>query len=257
MFVDSHAHLTFPTLETPLDELLERAQKAGLTKIINICTQPEELRMGFELSKAYPWVYQVGATTPHDVEEDGERCFDFFAEHAHRLVAIGETGLDYYYDHSPRELQKEFLRRYLKLARKHALPVVIHCREAFSDFFKILDEEFQAGGKHLPGVLHCFTGTVDEAKEVVERGWYLSLSGIVTFKKSEELRDVAKLVPKHQLLIETDTPYLAPMPYRGKTNEPAYIVETAKCIAQCRGESVEELAQTTTQNALELFRLSD
>lgn len=257
MYTDSHAHLTSDKLSASLPELLERAQKSGVTKIINICTQPEELTLGIELSKAYPWIHQVASTTPHDVEADGERCFDFFAAHAKDLVAIGETGLDYYYDHSPRELQKMFLRRYFRLAKKHNLPIVIHCRNAFEDFFKILDEEFQCGGKHLPGVLHCFTGTVEEAREVIARGWYLSLSGIVTFKRSEELREVAKIVPSDQLLIETDTPYLAPMPYRGKVNEPAYIVETAKCIANCRKESVANIASQTTQNALALFRLSN
>ena len=248
MLIDSHAHITFGGLDVPA--LLARAKEAGISKIINICTSPDELTRGIELKKEYPWIYNVGSTTPHDVSKDGEKDFEAFASQTEHLVAIGETGLDYYYEHSDKESQQKFLRRYFQLAKKSNLPVVIHCRDAFSDFFKILDEEFDG-----PGVLHCFTGNMDEAHQVIERGWFLSLSGIVTFKKSLELQEVAKIVPLHQLLIETDTPYLAPMPYRGKPNEPAYIVETAKSIANLRGIPFEELADQTAQNAALLFNL--
>lgn len=248
MIIDSHAHLCFKELDAPA--LLERALEAGISKIINICTEPDELLRGIELKKRYPWIYNVGSTTPHDVAKDGEAHFDFFASHTQDLVAIGETGLDYHYEHSNRALQKAFLRRYLQLAKRAQLPVVIHCRDAFSDFFKILDEEY-AG----PGVLHCFTGNMAEAKQVLERGWYLSLSGIVTFKKSFELQEVAKMVPLEQLLIETDTPYLAPTPYRGKPNEPAYIVETAKFIADLKGVSFESVVNQTAENTSCVFSL--
>ncbi|MCH9611522.1 MAG: putative metal-dependent hydrolase YcfH [Chlamydiales bacterium] len=244
--IDSHAHLTFPELD--VEPLLERAKIAGLTHIINICTTPDELLAGIELKKKYPWISNVGCTTPHDVERDGEKCFEFFEKHADQMVAIGETGLDYYYEDLDRELQQHFLRRYLQLAKRKNLPVVIHCREAFADFFKILDEEFDGAG-----VLHCFTGNMEEAMQVIERGWYLSISGIVTFKKSEQLQEVARAVPLDQLLIETDTPYLAPTPYRGKQNEPSYLVETAKFVAQLRDISFEELAGCTAQNASSLF----
>lgn len=253
MLIDSHAHLTFPELKTPLEALLQRAQGAGIKKIINICTQPQELEEGLALSQRFPWIYNVGCTTPHDVEEDGERCFSYFEQKAPQLVAIGETGLDYYYEHADRDLQKHFLKKYLDLAQAHHLPVVIHCREAFADFFKILDSQNFKG----KGVLHCFTGTLEEAQEVIERGWFLSLSGIVTFKKSHDLREVARTVPLEQLLIETDTPYLAPTPYRGKVNEPAYLIETAKCLSEVKGVSLEKLSHQTSQNALALFGISD
>lgn len=209
------------------------------------------------LAKTYPWIYNTAATTPHDVAKEGEAVFPLIEKHAKAgdLIAIGETGLDYFYEHSSRELQQHFLRKYLHLALECRLPVVIHCREAFADFFSILDAEYAVGGKHAPGVLHCFTGTEAEAEEVLKRGWYLSLSGIVTFKKSTTLKEVAKLVPLEQLLIETDTPYLAPQSYRGKVNEPAYIMETAAVIADIKGVPVEKVAQATCLNACRLFKI--
>lgn len=248
--IDSHAHLCSSALAEDLEKILERARTAGIESIINITTNPDELVKGLKLAKRYPWIYTVGATTPHDVEKEGEQCFDVFATHARAgdLVAIGETGLDYYYWRDSAPLQQDFLRRYLRLAEECSLPVVIHCREAFDDFFRVLDSE-----KPVQGVLHCFTGTVEEAKEVIARDWYLSLSGIATFKKSEELRAVARIVPLERLLIETDAPYLAPTPYRGKRNEPAYLVETAKCLAKARGMSTEALATATRANATRLF----
>ncbi len=248
MLIDSHAHLTSEGLD-PIP-LLKRAEEAGLTQIINICTTPAELREGISLKKQYPWIYNVAATTPHDVEKEGERNFEAFAAQIDQIVAVGETGLDYHYEHSDRALQQLFLKRYLKLAEKNNLPIVIHCREAFADLFTILEAEF-AG----PVLIHCFTGNMEEADQVIERGWFLSLSGIVTFKKSVELQEVAKKVPLEQLLIETDTPYLAPTPYRGKPNEPAYIVETAKCVAELRGISFQELASQTSKNAALFFNL--
>jgi TatD DNase family protein len=252
MLIDSHAHLCSTELAEDLHAILERAGAAGVEKIVNIATNPDELARGLALSKRYPWIYNAGSTTPHDVAGEGERCFEFFAAHARRgdLVAVGETGLDYYYWRESAALQQEFLRRYLQLAAECALPAVIHCRDAFDDFFRILDSE-----PPIRGVLHCFTGRIEEAKEVIARGWYLSLSGIATFKKSEELREAARMVPLDRLLIETDAPYLAPTPFRGKRNEPAYLIETAKCLAEARGISLEKLAAATRANASALFGL--
>ncbi len=257
LFIDSHAHLTSSTVYDQVEEMLQRAQGAGVSGIINICTDPETLERGLILRSNHSNVYNVAATTPHDVEKEGEQDFPLIEKHAKNgsLVAVGETGLDYHYEHSSPELQKHFLRKYLKLALECHLPVVIHCREAFADFFKIIDSDYTIQGKHAPGVLHCFTGTLQEAEEVIQRGWYLSLSGIVTFKKSEELRAVAKRVPLEQLLIETDTPYLAPQSVRGKTNEPSYLPEIAKCIAEVKNLSLEEVARVTKSNAERLFRL--
>lgn len=257
-FIDSHAHLTCDeTTFVQIHDILIRASSANVKKIVNICTTVESLKRAIALREQYPWVYNSAAITPHDVEKIGESAFPIIAEYAKsgHLAAIGETGLDYYYTHSNPEIQKKFLIRYLHLALENKLPVVIHCREAFNDFFQILDQEYVVNKKHAPGVLHCFTGTIREAEEVLKRGFYLSLSGIVTFKKSIELQEVAKMVPLNQLLIETDTPFLAPQSRRGKPNEPSFIVETANFIAKLKGVSTDELLKATSQNASTLFSL--
>lgn len=256
-YIDSHAHLTSDGLFEHRDEIINRAQQAGIVAIVNICTDLTTLQRGLQLSTLYPWIYQAAATTPHDVEKEGEAVFASIANCARGgyLKAVGETGLDYYYQHSARDVQKQFLRRYLHLAWECQLPVIIHCREAFADFFEILDAEYCLNGRHAPGVLHCFTGTMQEAEEVLKRGWMLSLSGIVTFKKSLELQEVAKQVPLSQLLIETDAPYLAPQSHRGKQNEPAFLVETVQCIASLKQLPVEQVVQATSQNAKQLFNL--
>jgi TatD DNase family protein len=248
--IDSHAHLTSDAIYPQVDAVLERARSAGITAIINICTDLKTLQRGLELHKRYPWVYNAASTTPHDVEKEGEALFETMAEAARskQLVAVGETGLDYHYTHSPKDLQKEFLRRYLALAAECNLPVVIHCREAFADFFSILDQ-----AKPVRGVLHCFTGSGEEALEVVKRNWFVSFSGIVTFKKSEELREAARLVPLENLLIETDAPYLAPQLHRGKQNEPSFLGETAKLLAELKQVSVEEMILMIHNNAKKLF----
>ncbi len=257
MYIDSHAHLTKEELMGQLDGILERAQQAKVLGIVNICTNLPTLERGLQLGAKYPWIYNAGATTPHDAEKEGEALFPIFEKHARSgdLVAVGETGLDYYYFKETKVAQQRLLARYLQLALECRLPVVIHCRDAFADFFSILDAEYQVNGHHAPGVLHCFTGTMAEAEEVLKRGWYLSLSAIITFKKSEQLREVAKMVPLNQLLIETDTPYLAPQSHRGKTNEPSFLPETAQLIAEVKNVPVEEIALATAQNAKALFRL--
>jgi TatD DNase family protein len=248
---DSHAHLTGATLFPEVDAIAKRSQEAGITGILNICTDVLSMERGLELALRYPWIYQAAATTPHDVEKEGEEVFDIIAAKAREglLHAVGETGLDYFYEHSNRKVQQNFLRRYLHLALECRLPVVIHCREAFADLFSILDAEYRIGDGWGRGVLHCFTGSVEEAEEVLKRGWFLSLSGIVTFKKSIALQEVARMVPLEQLLIETDSPFLAPQGHRGKQNEPAFLRETAHFIANLRGMSFEELARVTAANA--------
>lgn len=249
MLIDTHAHLTFS--ET-LDAELERAKKE-LLAIVDICTDEKTLTEGFELKKreSFPKIHLSAATTPHDVLKEGEYFFPLVESAAKekKLVAIGETGLDYYYEHSPRELQKTYLIKYLKLAKAQNLPVVIHCRDAFDDFYSIYDEF----GKGVLCVLHCFTGRLDEAKEGLKRGFFISFSGIVTFPKSVELQAVCQSVPLDKLLIETDSPFLAPKPYRGKKNEPAYIVETAKFVAELKGMAFDEFARITTTNAKKFF----
>lgn len=253
-FFDSHAHLSSPEVFPQIGALLERAQRAHVNHILNICTDPTTLEKGIALNKKYPFLKNAGATTPHDVGREGESAFSFFAEaaSAKQLVAIGETGLDYHYQHSPKDLQIHYLKRYLALAEKSSLPVIFHCREAFADLFSIADDFYP---RKAPAILHCFTGTMKEAEGVVQRGWYLSLSGIITFKKSEQLRAIAKWIPLSQLLIETDAPYLAPQSQRGKQNEPSFLPETAACIAEAKRISLEEVAKATHENATRLFLL--
>lgn len=254
-FIDSHAHMTSDAVYNELDPIMDRASKAHIAKIVNICTDPITLERGLIAASKYPQIYNAAATTPHDVESEGELVFPVMERHARNgnLIAIGETGLDYFYQHANPQIQQQFLRRYLHLALDTHLPVIIHCREAFNDLFAILDAEYTVNGTHAPGILHCFTGTITEAEQVIKRGWFLSLSGIVTFKKSEALREVAKMVPLSQLLIETDTPYLAPQTKRGSTNEPSYLPETAAAIAAAKNISLEEVAAATTTNAERLF----
>lgn len=249
-YCDSHAHLTSSEIFKDVDAVLERAKATNIDTIINIATGEQSLVDGLALSQKYPWVFNAAAVHPHDAEQEGEGYFPIVSKHALKgdLVAVGETGLDYHYHHSKPEIQQLFLRKHLQLALQAHLPVIIHCREAFADFFRILDEEYKG-----PGVLHCFTGTMADAEQALKRGWYLSLSGVVTFKKSEELRQVAKMVPLDRLLIETDAPYLAPQSKRGKPNEPAYVVETAQTLAEVKGISVEELAKATSNNLINLF----
>ncbi|PIS03270.1 MAG: TatD family deoxyribonuclease [Chlamydiae bacterium CG10_big_fil_rev_8_21_14_0_10_42_34] len=252
-FFDSHAHLSSDEIWPQIDEVMLRAKLSNVRRIMNICTDVKTLNGGLLLQEKFSEIKNAGATTPHDVEKEGEEVFPIFAEAARnkKLAAIGETGLDYYYKELNVEIQKKFLIRYLHLALECNLPVIFHCREAFSDLFAFTDAEYK---KNAPAILHCFTGSIEEAEKVISRGWYLSLSGIVTFKKSEQLRDVAKMVPLNQLLIETDTPYLAPQSKRGKQNEPAFISETARTIAAIKGISIELLAKATFENAERIFQ---
>lgn len=255
MFTDSHAHLTYDALYENIDEVLKRAGNAGIEKILNICTDKTTAERGLELVKKYSFIHNVGATTPHDVEKEGEILFPFFEKLAkdNLLVAIGETGLDYFYEHSQKKQQKKFLIKYFHLALETNLPVVIHCRDAFEDFFEIADEEFKDSKKSL--IMHCFTGGVQEAKKALDRGYYISFSGIVTFNKSEALREAAAYVPLDKMLIETDSPYLAPRSKRGKVNEPAYIGEIAETLSILKGIPLEDFAKITSQNACSAFGL--
>jgi TatD DNase family protein len=230
--------------------MLERAKGARISHILNICTDQKTLCEGMLLSAKHSLIRNAGSTPPHDVATRGEEDFFAFEQAARKLqlCAIGETGLDYHYEHSPKEIQKRFLKRYLHLATSVRLPVIFHCRKAFDDLFAIVDAEYKG-----PALLHCFTGTIEEAEEVLKRGWFLSLSGIVTFKKSAALREVAKIVPLSQLLIETDTPYLAPQSHRGKRNEPSFLPEIAQHIAEVKGIALSDIARATSENARELF----
>jgi TatD DNase family protein len=250
-FVDTHAHLTSEQVLPFLEDILARAKEKGISKIVNICTDENSLKKGLLLHENYHWVFNAAATTPHDVDVEGASFFPLVERSAieGKLIAIGETGLDYFYEHSNRKEQQKYLSMYFSLATQTKLPLIFHCRDAFTDLFSMADQEYHG----YSAVLHCFTGSLEEAKGVLDRGWYLSLSVIVTFKKSEALREVAKYVPLDRLLIETDSPYLAPQSQRGKLNEPSYLPETARMIADVKGISLEKLASSTEENAERFF----
>ncbi len=250
--IDSHAHLTSSEVLPEVDAVIERAKTAGVEKIVNIATDAKSLEEGIKLARKTSGIYNTAATTPHDVEKDGEAFFSIVERSTDQLVAIGETGLDYFYEHSPKKLQQEFLSRYFDLATKVDLPVIFHCRDAFEDLFAMADEQY----RDRPAVLHCFTGTLEEARNCLDRGWYISFSGIITFKKSEDLREVAKFVPLDRMFVETDTPYLAPQSKRGKQNEPAYVIETAEKIAALKGVSLQDVEKATSQNITQFFALN-
>lgn len=248
--VDSHAHITADELYGDVDGIISRAIEAGVLKIVNICTDVVTFERGLEIKKRYPsTIFNVVATTPHDVEKEGEANFSYFEKAilSKQVVAVGEVGLDYFYEHSKKDVQKEFLKRYFALALKADLPVVIHCRgdDAFSDLLKFPE--------NIKAVLHCFTGNLSQANACIERGWYISLSGIVTFKKSVDLQNVVANLPLSKLLVETDSPYLAPQSKRGQVNEPANVCEVAEKIAALKGVTLEEALFYLAKNATDFF----
>ncbi len=259
MIIDSHAHLTTSELIDELPELLKRAHNENIKAIVNICCDLEALKKGLTVveSNPKPRVFLTAAVPPHDIGVEAEDFFSSIEKGASekKLVAIGEIGLDYFYMAHPKEQQIQYFKRYLQLAIKADLPVVIHCRDAFFDLFSVIEEENSYQKKRLRGVIHCFTGTLQEAQKAIELGFYISLSGIVTFRKSTELQHVAKHIPLEHMLIETDSPYLAPQSMRGKRNEPAFLKETALFLARLKEVPFEELCRATTKNAIKLFSL--
>lgn len=249
---DSHAHLTSPETAAHSEALIARARRVGLTRIVNICTDHSSLEAGLLLAQKYPGtVYNAAATTPHDVDTEGESFFSEVEKAASSLVAIGETGLDFHYLHSKQETQEKFLLRYFDLAMRKKLPIIFHCRDAFARLFELAQAHYRG-----PALLHCFTGTLQEAKQALDLGWYISLSGIVTFKKSENLRALIPHIPVDRILVETDTPFLAPQSKRGSPNEPAYIVETLATLGHVLNKSLEEIGGITFQNAETFFSFS-
>lgn len=254
MLVDSHCHLDFPDFAGELDDVVARAREAGVGRMVTICTRIRRFAQVRAVAEAYPEVYCSAGTHPHNAGEEADATLDdYLAAAAHpRVVAIGEAGLDYHYDNSPREAQAAGFRLQIEAARRTGLPLVIHTREAEADTEAILREEMAKG--RFEAILHCFTSGAGLARAGIELGLHVSFSGIVTFRRSEDLREIAASIPADRLLVETDAPYLAPVPHRGRRNEPAYVVETARVLAEARGVSYEDLARQTTANVFRLFR---
>jgi len=258
MFIDSHAHIDGPEFDADREEIVERARVADVSLILNVGTGDPNagvFERAVDVGKKYESVYTAIGTHPHDA-----RFYDDGAEEKikalvqdDRVLAWGEIGLDFHYDNSPRDVQVEVFKRQLRAARECGLPVVIHTREAETETIEILKSDYE--GAERRGIFHCFSGSMELAQQALELGFMISFSGIVTFKKAEELREVAKQVPLNRLLIETDCPYLTPIPYRGKRNEPAYVVEVARCLAGIHGVEIEEIGRITSENFTSFFRI--
>ena len=253
MLVDSHCHLDFPDFDEERDAIVQRALDIGIRRMVTICTRVKRFDDIRAIAEAYEAVYCSVGTHPHNADEELDISTQDLIELSNhkKVVAIGEAGLDYHYDKAPRDAQETGLRRHIAAARETQLPLVIHARSADEDMEAILTEEMGKGA--FPAVLHCFSSGKRLAEAGIELGLYVSFSGIVTFNRSDELRDIAKGLPKDRLLVETDAPYLAPVPKRGRRNEPSYVAHTARILGETLDLAPEEIAEITSENFFRLF----
>jgi TatD DNase family protein len=253
MLIDSHCHLDFPDFAAELDAVVLRARQEGIARMVTISTRVRRQNELLAIADRFDDVYCSVGTHPHYAHEETDVTAADLVAHTKnkRVVALGEAGLDYHYNNSPREAQERGFRSHIAAARETGLPLVIHTREADDDAARILEEETGKGA--FPAVLHCYTGGPDLAGRAIALGLFISFTGILTFKNSTALRAIAAELPADRILVETDAPFLAPGKYRGKRNEPAYVVETAKVLAETRGVSPDEIARQTTENFFRLF----
>lgn len=253
MIIDSHCHLDFPDFAGETDALIARAAAADVRLMVTIGTRVRQFPQILSIAEAHPEVFCTVGTHPHEAEKEAEVTVDelvTLSSHP-KVIGIGEAGLDFFYDSSPRDIQREVFRRHVTASRITGLPLCIHSRDADEDMIEILEDETAKGA--FPILLHCFSSGRELMERAVKLGACFSFSGILTFKRSDELRAIAADVPMDRLLVETDAPYLAPLPWRGKRNEPAYVAHTVKVLAEVKGVSAEELAATTTANFARLF----
>jgi len=265
VFVDSHAHLDGKQFDSDRELVIARAREAGVQTMVAIGNGdgPPRLDAGVLLAEKYPFMYATVGIHPHEARlasVDAYAEMERLARHP-KVIAWGEIGLDYYYDHSPRETQKEVFVRQMELAATARIPIVIHCRpsegsdDAWEDCLQLIQERWAANG--IGGILHCFTGTWPHARRALDMGFMISFAGNMTFPKAQQIRDAALEVPLDRILIETDCPYLAPIPYRGKRNEPAYVKETARKLGELRGLSMEQVGQLTSRNFYNFFKITE
>jgi TatD DNase family protein len=260
VFVDSHCHIDGPEYDADRDEVIARAHDAGVTTMLNVGTgDPHSgaFERAVALAEKHETIYAAIGVHPHDAKlfnDRAEKRLSDLVAQSRRVIAWGEIGLDYHYDHSPREVQRQVFRQQLRIARALALPVIIHSREADDDTIEILRDEL--AGYDRAGVMHCFGGSLTLAQAAIELGFYVSFAGNLTFKKADDLRAIARQLPLEQLMVETDCPFLTPVPFRGKRNEPARVVETARQLADLHQKEWEEMGKITSANFRRLFRLS-
>jgi len=255
MFFDTHAHLNAEQYNEDLQEVIDRALDEGISNIVVVGFDRPTIEKAMELTEKYDFIYASVGWHPVDaidMTEDDLRWIEELSSHP-KVVALGEMGLDYYWDKSPKDIQQEVFRKQIRLAKKVKIPIVIHNRDATADIVEILKEE---GAGEVGGIMHCFSGSPEIAKECVDMNFFISLGGPVTFKNAKKPKEVADVIPLEKLLIETDCPYLTPHPFRGKRNEPSYVKLVAEQIAEIKGLSVEEVAQATTENAKKLFGIN-
>jgi TatD DNase family protein len=256
--IDSHAHIDFPEFADDREAMLQRARDAGVGTLLAIGTGPgpEKLDAAIPFAEQHDWIYTSVGIHPHEAKEVTPQHLDELARLAQhpKVIAWGEIGLDYFYDHSPRDVQATVFRSQMELAHAAKLPIIIHCRDAWDDCLALIKQHWRPTG--LAGILHCFTGTFDHAKRGLDMGFLISFAGNSTYPKTQNIRDVAKEIPLDRILIETDSPFLAPQPYRGKRNEPAYVAEVAKTLATVRNLATEEIAAATAANFRRLFRIA-
>ncbi len=253
MLIDSHCHLDFPEFAAELPDVIARAKAAGVGRMITISTRVAKYDVYRAIAEAHEEVWFSAGTHPHQAHEEPDVTTDqlvALASHP-RCVAIGEAGLDYHYDKSPRDVAETVFRRHIEAARRTGMPLVIHSRDADDDMARILKDEMGKGA--FNALLHCFTSSRALAMTGLELGLYVSFSGVLTFKNSQELRDLVRDIPLDRLLVETDAPFLAPVPHRGKRNEPSFVAETARVLAEAKGVSLSEVTAKTTHNALKIF----
>jgi len=255
--IDSHAHIDFPQFAEDREAMLDRARAAGITTLLAIGTGPgpEKLDAAIPYAEQHDWIYTTVGIHPHEAKEVTQTHLDELARLAQhpKVIAWGEIGLDYFYDHSPRDIQARVFRDQMSLAAQAKLPIIIHCRDAWSDCLNLLEEVWKPTG--IGGILHCFTSTLEDAQRGIDTGFMISFAGNSTYPKTQNLRDVSKALPLENLLIETDAPYLAPQPYRGKRNEPAYVAEVARTLASVRNLPPDEFAAATADNFRRFFGL--
>lgn len=258
MLLDSHCHLDDSDFDTDRDAVIERARAAGLVYLLAIGggSGPDELGIALPLAEQHDWIYATAGIHPHGAGNAVERHYELLRASVARpkVLAIGEIGLDYFYDHSSRDVQKQVLIRQLEVAGEAKLPVAIHCRDAWGDLTQVIETHWRRTG--LGGILHCFTGSREDALRFLDMGFLISFAGNLTFKKAEDLRSVAREIPLGRLLTETDSPYLAPVPYRGKRNEPAFVSEVARQLGALHNLSEEEMGAKTVENFVRFFHLT-
>jgi TatD DNase family protein len=253
MLIDSHCHLDFDDFENDIDEIIKNAKDSGITAMLNAGNTIDDLENQLKISEKYPFVFSATGVHPHNASDYLDMTIEDLTSRVDNknIIAIGEAGLDYYYDNSPRDVQIKVFKTQIKAAQETGLPIIVHTRDADDDTIKILGDAYKE--KPFTGVIHCFSTSKRLADFALSIGFYISVSGMITFNKAQELRDIIKDIPIEKLLIETDSPFLAPVPMRGKRNQPAYIIHTAEKLAEIKNMAFDKLAYITSDNFYDLF----